>query len=103
MIGLLYLFLCFTIGWVICSFAFPGLDQVTWTDYDKRKIAFSPYLLLLPAWYVTGTLAITWTTYLIAFVFGKTEEPLFYANLIVIPVALLVSIFVYYKKYYKNK
>ena len=103
MIGLLYLFLCFTIGWVICSFAFPGLNQVTWTDYDKRKIAFSPYLLLLPAWYITGTLAITWATYLIAFVFGKTEEPLFYANLVVIPVALLASVFVFYKKYYKNK
>jgi len=103
MIGLLYLFLCFTIGWVICSFVFPGLNQITWTDYDKRKIEFSPYLLLLPAWYVTGTLAITWATYLIALVFGKNEEPLFYANLIVMPVALLASVFVFYKKIYKNK
>lgn len=103
MIGLLYLFLCFTIGWVICSYAFPGLSQIAERDYELRKISLSPYLLLLPAWFVSGTLALTWPTYLIASLFGKQSEPLFYANIIVMPIAFVVSVCVIALNLRKNR
>ncbi|HWT75598.1 MAG TPA: hypothetical protein VN258_12905 [Mobilitalea sp.] len=103
MIGLLYLILCFTVGWVICTYAFPGLSQIVEKDYEKRKISISPYLLLLPSWFVTGTLAVTWPTYLIAYVFGNKAEPLFYANIIVMPIAVLVSVGVMYLRFRKAK
>ena len=99
MIGLLYLFLCFTVGWTLCTYAFPKLSNVVEKDYEKRKISVSPYLLLLPAWFVTGTLAVTWSTYLIALFFGKEAEPLHYANLIVMPIAFLVSAFAFYLRF----
>jgi hypothetical protein len=92
MLGLIYLLLTFTFGYVICSYAFPGLDKLTYTDYSKRKISVSPYWLLLPAWYITGTLAVTWATYLVAYVFSHTEHPLLFANSIVMPIALVVSV-----------
>ena len=69
MIGLIYLILCFSVGWSICAYAFPDLCNLVETDYMKRKISVSPYILLLPAWYATGTLALTWATYLTAYVF----------------------------------
>ncbi len=91
MLGLLYIILCFSVGWSICTYAFPGLNHLTDTDYYKRRIYVSPYILMVPAWYVTGTLALTWPTYLIAYLFGSKEEPLFYSNLIVMPLAFIFS------------
>jgi hypothetical protein len=103
MLGIIYIFLSFTVGWVICSYAFPGLTKLIETDYNKRKISLSPYILLFPAWYITGTLAITWAVYLIAYLFGNTAEPLFYADLIVMPAACLLSAFVFYRKVIRSK
>lgn len=98
MIGILYIFLSFCLGWAICSYAFPKLSNMVETDCLKRKISVSPYILMLPAWYVTGTLALTWGTYLLAYLCRASSEPLLYANLITMPLALLVSVFAYIKQ-----
>lgn len=103
MLGVLYIILSFSVGWIICSFAFPKLNKLTETDYQKRTIALSPYLVLFPAWYTTGTLALTWATYLTGYLFGSTEEPLFYGNLIVMPIAFLISVMGIYVRILKNK
>lgn len=95
MIGLLYLLLCFAVGWAICTTAFPNLILLVKTDCLKRKISVSPYLLLLPSWYVTGTLALTWATYLTAYLFKNASEPLFYANLIIMPMAFIFTMLVF--------
>lgn len=103
MLGLLYIVLSFIIGWVICSYAFPGLGRICETDLKQRSLSLSPYLVFLPAWYTIGTLGMTWATYLLGYLFKKQEEPLFYANLIVIPIALLVSVAAIYFRIYKRK
>lgn len=104
MIGLLYLLLAFTIGCAICTFAFPELIDITKTSYDKKRINFNPYLLLLPAWYLVGTLCLTWATYLTAYAFRGEAEPLRYANIIVIPIAFVCSAnFLYYKVFKKDE
>lgn len=97
MIGLLYILLSFFLGWAICCYAFPKLRHIVESDGPKRKIDISPYILLLPVWYVTGTLALTWSTYWLAYLFRGTAEPLFYANLITMPLALLVSVYTLYR------
>ncbi len=101
MIGLLFIFISFGLGWAICTLAFPKLSQIVETDCLKRRISVSPYILLLPAWYLTGTLALTWTTYLIAYLSRGAAEPLFYANLIAMPLALIiiVCVFLYRKRH----
>ncbi len=92
MLGFVYLMLCFLAGWVICTYAFPGLSKIVEKDYKKRTISVSPFLLLLPAWFATGTLAVTWATYLAAYLFRAKPEPLYYANLIVMPLAAVLSV-----------
>ncbi|HHV10337.1 MAG TPA: hypothetical protein GXX75_08690 [Clostridiales bacterium] len=92
MLGFVYLILCFLAGWVICTYAFPGLSKIVEKDYKKRNISVSPFLLLFPAWFATGTLALTWATYLVAYLFGARAEPLYYANLIVMPLAAGLSV-----------
>ena len=103
MIGILYLLLCFLTGWVICTYFFPNLAGYTEKDYGGRKISLSPYLLLFPAWFVTGTLGLTWPVYIIAYLFGGREEPLFYANLIVLPIAFVLFIITFIIKYRKGE
>ncbi|MBH1939703.1 hypothetical protein I5677_02195 [Mobilitalea sibirica] len=103
MLGLLYLLLCFTTGWVICSFAFPGLIDITKISYDKRKISFSPYLLVLPIWFIIGVLALTWPVYLIATLFSGSQVALAFANAIVMPMALAGSVLVLYRRHFKQK
>lgn len=98
MIGILYILLSFTIGWTICTYALPGLSRITEKDYNHGNINVSSYIVLLPAWYITGTLAMTWPAYLVAYLFGGREEPLFYANLIVMPLAFLISAAAVYRK-----
>ena len=97
MIGLLYIVLSYGLGWAICSFAFPKLSYITQSDGFQRRIAVSPYIILLPAWYVTGTLVITWTTYLAAYLFRNAMEPLFYGNLISMPLAFAFFLLVFLK------
>lgn len=103
MIGWLYLFLCLFMGWVICCYAFPGLSRLVEKDYLKRKINVSPYVLLFPVWYTLGTLALTWATYIIAYIFGSKPEPLFYANWIVIPIAIVIILFAFLYRYRKGE
>ncbi len=98
MLGIIYILLSFSLGWAVCTCAFPGLEHRVETDYMGRKVAVSPYLLLLPAWYITGTLALTWTTYGLACLFRGREEPLLYANSIALPLALLATAYVYLRK-----
>ncbi len=92
MIGLLYILLSFGLGWAICDFAFPRLGNIVDTDCLKRRISVSPYIILFPAWYVIGTLALTWTTYLAAYLNRDAAEPLFLANMIAMPLALIIMV-----------
>lgn len=115
MLGLLYLILCFTVGWAVCSFAFPNLDIVTQTTYDKRKISVSPWLLLFPAWFLIGTLIITWLTYLTAVLFSVSNlasvlhrnewirTPLVPANIVSMTVACIITAFFAYKSIYNKR
>lgn len=103
MIGLIYILLSYSVGWVICTYAFPLLNNITQTDYEMRRIHLSPYLILVPAWYLTGTLAMTWPVYIIAYLFGDRQEPLFYSNMIVLPLALIVSVLGIYRHFIIKK
>ena len=84
--------------WVICRYAFPGLARLTETSYSEKKINVSSYILLLPAWFITGTIATTWLVYILAFIFASSKEPLLIANGIVIPLAIAISVTELYKK-----
>jgi len=93
--GILYLLLCFGTGWAICSFVIPDLYKAASRSYEGKPIKLSPYMLLIPAWFVTGVLAVTWPVYLVALAFSNAGEPLLIGNLVVMPIALLFVIYAY--------
>lgn len=103
MLGIIYLLLCFGVGWAICTFAFPELGNITLSTYDKRTINLSPYFVLVPVWFVSGVLSMTWLVYLIALIASNTDDPLAIANVIILPLALSFFIITYYIKILKNK
>ncbi|MDF2542195.1 MAG: putative rane protein [Herbinix sp.] len=103
MMGVFYLFLCFAVGHMICSYWFPRLQQITEGTDKKGLRLLSPYILLLPAWYITGTIVLTWCVYILASLFHQKEEPLLLANAITISVAFLSYLYFLYSKIRKNK
>lgn len=103
MLGLLYITLCIAIGWLICSYAFPNLAGLTGFDYNTNKIKLSPFMLLFPAWFITGVLTITWTVYITAYIFRTTHSPLAYANLIAMSAAAVIIILTVIRRLHNRK
>lgn len=103
MLGLIYILLSVGTGWVICSYAFPNLANLAGIDCYKRRLELSPVLLLFPAWFISGVLAMTWLVYILAYLFRSTPSPLLYANLLVMPISALVFILILVKRVYVKK
>ena len=99
MLGLIYLALCFGVGFVICNLVCPGLAGNSQTTYSGRKAGLPSFFVTFPVWLLTGTVPVVWLTYLFGYLFRNAPcpfaentsraMPLFYANLIVMPIALL--------------
>ena len=81
-----------TTGYVLCTYLLPDLEKITETTFRGNTIRLSRGFVLLPAWFVSGTLAVTWTTYLLAFLFQRSDSPLIPANALSISVYAVVSV-----------
>ena len=103
MLGLIYILLSIGIGWVICLYAFPNLADLAGVDCYKRRLELSPVLLLIPAWFISGVLAMTWLVYIFAYLFRGASSPLFYANLLVMPIAALIFILTLVRRVYAKR
>lgn len=90
MLGFVYIVVCFLAGFTFCTLLFPKLYKITEVTFDGKRIKLSPYFILLPAWYYTGTLIVTWSTYLLAYFIGSREDPLLNANLMSLPLFLIL-------------
>ncbi len=88
MIGIFYILLCTLCGGVLCGLLFQNLKK------PAQEAGLPAFLVELPAWYLTGTLIVTWLVYLSAYIFQNAEEPLFYGNLtaFVLVVAFLAAV-----------
>ena len=84
MLGVLYILLCVLCGGALCSLLFKNLKK------PAVEAELPGFLIQLPAWYLTGTLVVTWSVYLIAYLFQNKKEPLLYGNWIT---AILVIVF----------
>ena len=107
MLAIIYLLLCFGIGWVLCNYGFPKLERMVRFTYDDKSINLSPYMLLIPAWFICGVLAMTWSVYLTALIVSLVakgiEYPLTIANAIIMSLGLIIWVVAYYKKLIKNR
>ncbi len=76
MLGAGYIILSFACGAALCNIFFKNLRT------SAIKCGLPAFLVQLPAWYLTGTLSLTWLVYLTAYLFQSAEKPLLYGNLI---------------------
>lgn len=83
MLGVLYILLCILCGAALCGLLFKNLGK------PAEDAGLPAFLVKLPAWYLTGTLAMTWLVYLISYLFQDSREPLFFGNLITFLLALI--------------
>ena len=83
MIGVCYILLSILCGAALCDIFFKNLKK------PAEESSLPAFLVQLPAWYLTGTLAMTWLVYLTAYLFQNAEEPLLFGNLIAFSVAII--------------
>lgn len=84
MLGVLYIVLCTACGAALCGLLFKNLRKTA------EAAELPAFLVELPAWYLTGTLIVTWMVYLFSYLFQNAKEPLLFGNMIT---ALIVVFF----------
>lgn len=102
MISLLYLGISLFSGYVICSFGFPNLKHIGEYSYSKRPIQLNASFILLPSYFLIGIISLTWSTYIVAYLFRNKTEPLIYGNTVSMIVFLLGSAIGWYFLYRKK-
>ena len=76
MLGVLYILLCVLCGSAICGLLFKNLGK------PAEEAGLPAFMVKLPAWYLIGTLAVTWPVYLFSYLFQNAQKPLLWGNLI---------------------
>ena len=81
MLGILYLMICIAVGSTFCGIFFPNLRKLTDIPKgDGTMITLPRYFVMFPAWFLTGTLFVTWTVYFSAYIFKSAEKPLIFGD-----------------------
>ena len=76
MLGIVYVIWSVLLGATLCGVFLPRLGK------RARQTGVPEYMVKAPAWYLTGTLTLTWLVYLISYLFQGKEQPLLFGNLI---------------------
>ena len=97
MLGLLYILLCVLCGSTLCGLLFKNLEK------PAMEAGLPAFMVKLPAWYLIGTLAVTWPVYLFSCLFQNMERPLFWGNLVTwLPAIVFLVVVLYLKKREKS-
>ena len=92
MLGVFYLLICMTTGYVLCTYLLPDLEKITETTFRGNPFEVNRGFVLIPAWFFSGTLVVTWTTYLLAYLFQRSASPLTVANAVSMSIFTIVSV-----------
>jgi hypothetical protein len=85
MLGIFYIFICIFTGFMFCKIFFPRLIERAYVERENGSMIKLPaYYVLLPAWYITGTLVVTWLVYIVSYASKSAPKPLIYGNVIVL-------------------
>ena len=93
MIGIVYILLSILFGGVLFNILIKNLKQ------PAAETGLPAFMTELPAWYLTGTLCVTWMVYLFAYLFRNTDEPLLFGNAVALffVIALLAAYYFFGK------
>ncbi|MCR4720719.1 MAG: hypothetical protein K5655_03245 [Lachnospiraceae bacterium] len=97
-----YIALCILMGYVISTAILP-FDHAVTDTFKGKQTGLSQLFYRLPLWFVTGTILMTWMTYILACVFSDRSNPLFLANTVVFSVSVATVIFGFIILFRKKK
>ena len=83
MLAFLYLILCFLTGFCIIESVFKNIGGLTESTFYGNKINLSSLYLRIPAYFVTGVMALTWILYILCCIFRNSSNAIGTANAIV--------------------
>ena len=99
MFGILYMALAVFIGYNLVVRLLPGLKSISCLkDPAGKSVKLDSWMVVLPAAFLTGTLLITWFTYIAAYAFYNTQKPMLYGNILSLPVFTAASLYIAYLK-----
>ena len=75
MLGFVYILLSVLFGCMLCRLLFQDFKNVIETT------ELPAFLIRLPAWYLTGSLLMTWMVYLVSYLFQNSAKPMLFGNL----------------------
>lgn len=93
MLGLIYLILASFVGYRLLKRLLPFIFNLSSekTLYGK-KIELQSWVITIPASILIGTLSMTWFTYLSAYAFKETSNPLLFGNIVSFSVFTLAAL-----------
>ena len=97
MLGIIYLLLCFLTGYGIIELLFKNFGSTAHKTFSGKDTDLSSAFILLPAYFITGVLVMTWPLYILAYLFRTEQNALSIANAIVMlsaSVFVVVSVFI---------
>ena len=102
MFAIAYIALCFLTGYVISTAILPVKYGDTST-FGGTATGLSQVFFRLPLWFATGTMFLTWFTYIMACVFSDQKDPLFLANTVSLSVSFAIAVFGFIILFRKKK
>lgn len=83
MIGILYIALSWVSGYILLRQFLPSIfDFSKSLSLTGKQVKLPAWMVTLPASFLVGTLLVTWTTYISAYLFRSTGNPMLYGNII---------------------
>ncbi|BCJ95472.1 hypothetical protein acsn021_30410 [Anaerocolumna cellulosilytica] len=103
MLGFVYLAVSILTGCTICTIMLPGFKDLSKQSYNGKLLSLPSCFVLFPAWYLSGTLSVTWFVYLTAYLLREQKDSLLTANILVMTVLLLLQVVYWFTAYRKKK
>ena len=92
MLGVIFIILGWYNGYFFLRKLIPSIFDYSKTkDLFGRPVKLSGWMVVIPASFLTGTLLITWLTYICAYIFRNTN-PMLYANIFSISIFLIIAV-----------
>ncbi len=80
-VAILFLLVAFMLGWgLVVTFLLPLLDESLTESTDRTPRPYPLWLIVGPMAFVTGTLCLTWVTYITAYLYRAQVQPLLPGN-----------------------
>lgn len=101
MISIIYMLLCFIIGYYIVIKLFNNFFTSKVTTLLNTDFELPNFMIIIPSSFLIGTLLVTWMFYLLSLFLSHLTTPLFYANIIGFIVLFEIIAFLIIKKKFR--